>query len=141
MYELRLPPSRTAHLPPSGRKGVMRPHGSRSESFHTCSGSQTARGSAMARHSRHSRCCFPSPRGRQHLEITITPLNFRPACAPVNASPTTSRPPAHDSGSVWFGYSFTVGFLPPLPSDGLCRRTEELFLIAFDDKYIISLVF
>lgn len=31
----------------------------------------------------------------------ISPLNSWPVRAPVNASPSALRPPAHDSGSVW----------------------------------------
>ena len=32
-------------------------------------------------------------------DYLISELNGSPACAPVNASPTALRPPAHDSGS------------------------------------------
>ncbi|MEI7538792.1 MAG: hypothetical protein WCJ76_16350, partial [Comamonadaceae bacterium] len=36
----------------------------------------------------------------------ISQLNTQPACTPVNASPTASRPPTHDSGSGWFAIPF-----------------------------------
>ena len=36
----------------------------------------------------------------------ISQLNTQPACAPVNASPTVSRLPAHDSGPGWFATPF-----------------------------------
>ena len=36
----------------------------------------------------------------------ISQLNTQPACAPVNASPTASRPSTHDSGSGWFAIPF-----------------------------------
>ena len=47
---------------------------------------------------------WPSPSGDEvgtPIKV-ISELNGWPACAPVNASPATSRPPAHDSGSSWF---------------------------------------
>ena len=40
------------------------------------------------------------PQGR-HTEGVISELNTRPVCTPVNASPGTLLPPAHDSGPGW----------------------------------------
>ncbi len=44
----------------------------------------------------------PSPYRVGTPDQVISELNGWPACAPVNASPAASRPPAHDSGSRWF---------------------------------------
>src|SRR6516165_6171817 len=41
----------------------------------------------------------PSPYGVGTPVKVISELNGWPACAPVNASPASSRPPTHDSGS------------------------------------------
>src|SRR5262249_11356501 len=39
----------------------------------------------------------------------ISELNGWPACTPVNASPATLRPPAHDSGPGWVASPFLYG--------------------------------
>jgi hypothetical protein len=49
---VRITASAFPYRPPASirQKGIMGSHGSRSKGFHTCSGSQTAWGSAMTRH-------------------------------------------------------------------------------------------
>jgi hypothetical protein len=69
-------------------------------------------------------CCLPVFGRRQHPGL----FSFRgsmtwPMRSPVNASPVPSRPPAHDSGSMWFAipsswWTFTSYFLP------VSRRTR-----------------
>ena len=73
---------------------------SRAKSFHACSGSQTPRRWRPARRSAPSAMLpSPSPYGVGTPIRVISELNGWPACAPVNASPASSRPPTHDSGS------------------------------------------
>jgi hypothetical protein len=45
----------------------------------------------------------------------FSPFNGWPACAPVNASPSASRLPTHDSGSVWVATPSLQGFFHPCP--------------------------
>ena len=52
---------------------------------------------------------FPSQVRGRHAGELISELNGWPACAPVNASPTVSPPPAHDSGSGWIAGPFPCG--------------------------------
>ena len=64
---------------------------------------------------RHAKCCFPLVQRRQHPRTRISTLNFRPACAAVNASRSTSRLLTHDSRSVWLAKpSLQEFFLPYL---------------------------
>src|SRR6266849_489060 len=82
---------------------------------------------------------WPSPSGDEvgtPIKV-ISELNGWPACAPVNASPATSRPPAHDSGSSWFATPCLYGSFirdsmpvypgaPPAPFFLLCQRHGPL---------------
>lgn len=47
-----------------------------------------------------------------------------PACSPVNASPTASRRPTHDSGPVWFATPSPYDSFIRCSHAGLYRRTE-----------------
>ncbi len=46
---------------------------------------------------------------RRRPKRVLSRLHTQPARAPVNASPTASRPPTHDSGSGWFAIPFLCG--------------------------------
>jgi PIN domain nuclease of toxin-antitoxin system len=76
-------------------------------------------GSGRSLRWRTSRCGLPptSTASAPRSETWISRLNTQPAHAPVNASPTSSRTPAHDSGSAWFATpslsdSFILSFPP-----------------------------
>ena len=56
------------------------------------------------------------------VELDTSELNGWPACSPVNASPTTLRPSAHDSEAKMVRYTFLVRLLHPLLHAGLSRR-------------------
>jgi hypothetical protein len=73
---------------------------------------------------------WPSPSGDEvgtPIKV-ISELHGWPAWAPVNASPATSRPPAHDSGSSWFATPCLYGSFirdsmpvyPGAPPDPFC---------------------
>lgn len=61
---------------------------------------------------------FRLVRRRRHPEAVISRLNGWPARTPVNASPSPSRTPAHDSGPSWIATPSMSGvlipFLPPV---------------------------
>ena len=46
---------------------------------------------------------------RRRPKRVLSRLHTQPARAAVNASPTASRPPTHDSGSGWFAIPFLCG--------------------------------
>ncbi len=111
-------PSRCGPHLPQGRPNDRSPS-SRAESFHACVGSTTSRGRAGCSPWRARPCGLPHcPTGpivpqaplshRPHCPTGSAPrmrilsrLNTQPACDPVNASPTPSRLPTHDSGPMW----------------------------------------
>src|SRR5918998_5596000 len=61
---------------------------------------------------------FRLVRRRRHPEAVISRLNGWPARTPVNASPTPSQTPTHDSGPSWIATPSMSGvlipFLPPV---------------------------
>ena len=61
---------------------------------------------------------FRLVRRRRHPEVVISRLNGWPARTPVNASPSPSQTPAHDSGPSWIATPSMSGvlipFLPPV---------------------------
>jgi hypothetical protein len=61
---------------------------------------------------------FRLVRRRRHPEAVISRLNGWPARTPVNASPSPSQTPAHDSGPSWIATPSMSGvlipFLPPV---------------------------
>ena len=83
-------------LPLSAREFLGSP-GSRAWSVHACSGSQTPRCPEAARVNVAPGVAFPLSGLGRHTGLVISELNGWPACAPVNASPMTLRPSAHDS--------------------------------------------
>ncbi len=100
-HRLRPPafPMRTAST--QARRPGERPPGSRTKSVHACRGLRPRRARQALALARPS--VLPSA-----LSTTSAPeakmlsrLNGRPPCSPVNASPTPSRGPTHDSAPVW----------------------------------------
>jgi hypothetical protein len=106
----------------STRGRARRSPGSRAGDVSTCQGlRRPAAGPALAT---ARRSMLPSAFSRASaLRTEFTPLNGWPARIPVNASRTALRPPAHDSGAVWFArpsllWTCTTHLLP------VSRRTE-----------------
>src|SRR6516225_311445 len=75
--------------------------GSRAGCFRTCTGSLTARGPVASCVGDATDVAFRFSLQRRHPEGGFSRLNTRPVRTPVNASPTPSRAPAHDSGPLW----------------------------------------
>ena len=93
---LGLPIAARRHPP----RAVAGSPGSRAKCFQACSGSSTAPGPAAPRHCGASGVAFGSGNVLGTWELnSISRLNTRPACAPVNASGTPSQACPHDSGS------------------------------------------
>jgi hypothetical protein len=65
-------------------------------------GSTTAPGRPGTRASAPVRVAFRSMHSVGVPGVLFSRLNTQPRRTPVNASPKTSRVPAHDSGTVWF---------------------------------------
>src|SRR4029434_1486352 len=54
---------------------------------------------------------FPVSRHGRHTEVVISELHTWPVRTPVNASPTSLRTQAHDSGPKWCATHFLCGSL------------------------------
>ena len=65
-------------------------------------GSTTAPGRAGARDDAPVHVAFRSKHSVGDPGVVFTRLNTQPMRTPVNASPSPSRGPTHDSGTVWF---------------------------------------
>ena len=117
--------------PRASHRGPQHHHRGRSQglpvlvhgaSTHARGLSSTAPAPPAPRRCRCSRCCLRPRKRTRHLEVdSISRLNTRPACAPVNASGTASRPRPHDSGSSWVASPSMCGFFSPHHA-GLSRR-------------------
>jgi hypothetical protein len=78
---------------------------------------------------------FRLVRRRRHPEAVISRLNGWPARTPVNASPSPSQTPAHDSGPSWIATPSMSGvlipFLPPVyPGAPHVPRESSLIRLA-----------
>ena len=104
---------------------VVRPPGSRTKGFGACTGSTTTQGQTASRAIETARVAFRLFRHRRHPEVDSLPrLNTRPALSPVNASHTSSRTHAHDSGPLWSAKPSTCGTLIHYPLPVLTGATE-----------------
>jgi hypothetical protein len=65
-------------------------------------GSATAPGRPIARAGAPGHIAFHSKHSVGVPGVVFSRLNTQPMHTPVNASPTPSRKPTHDSGTVWF---------------------------------------
>ena len=65
-------------------------------------GSTTAPGRPGARVGAPVRVAFRSMHSVRVPGVLFSRLNTQPMRTPVNASPSPSRGPTHDSGTVWF---------------------------------------
>jgi hypothetical protein len=65
-------------------------------------GSTTAPGRPGARDDAPVRVAFHSKHSVGVPGVVFSRLNTQPMHTPVNASPTPSRKPTHNSGTVWF---------------------------------------
>ncbi len=74
-------------------------------------GSQTPRCRTQARHTACVRVVFPLNRHGRHTDRVFSEFNGRPARTPINASPRTSRPTAHDSGTERVAKPYSVQLL------------------------------
>ena len=72
--------------------------GSRAWSFQTCVGSTTTQDRPEARASAPGRVAFRFDRQRRRPDCNFSKLDTQPICAPVYASPDTSRCPVQNSG-------------------------------------------
>src|SRR5207244_1427197 len=71
---------------------------------------------------------FPLSGPGRHAEVVISELNGWPACSPVNASPTTLRPSAHDSGPRWIATPFLCG--------SCIRYSKPVYPGAYPDPFV-----
>ena len=99
-------------LPPDCRfrdRRRTRSPGYRAKRFRACLGLPTAPGPKQTRDGVCVGVAFRIRALRRRPKRVLSRLNPRPARTPVNASPTASRPPTHDSGSEWFAIPFLCG--------------------------------
>ena len=114
----------------AGRPGGRSP-GFRAKSFHACLGSTTTQGRRGHSPWRTRPCCLPhSPTGSAPRMCILSRLDTQPTCTPVNASPTPSRGPPHDSGPVCVA--------SPSPRTALSSATPRRILPAHGTQYLIA---
>jgi hypothetical protein len=82
-------------------EATMGSPGFRAGCFRTCSGSLTAQGRNESRATDPLHFAFRPLYGVGALDFRDFTAPYRATRSPVNASPPTSRPTAHDSGPMW----------------------------------------
>ena len=103
--------------------------GSRAEDLRTCAGSQTTRDRVVSCVTKTTHVAFREYRLRRHPEVFPFAAQYLARTSPVNASPSSSRTPPHDSGPMWLARPSSHGTCIhyPLP---VCRRTY------IENKYV-----
>ena len=86
-------------------------------------GSTTAPGRPGARDDAPGHVAFRSKHSVGDPGVVFSRLNTQPMRTPVNASPSPSRGPTHDSGTVWFATP-SLGETCTLYSLPVSRRTH-----------------